>query len=31
VVRHAMVERIVRTYDADSARNRPTPDLEDED
>ena len=31
VVRHAMVERIVRAYDADSARNRPAPDLEDED
>ena len=31
VVRHAMVERIVRAYDADSARHRPLPDLEDED
>jgi len=29
VVRHAMVERIVRAYDADAARSRPTPDLED--
>lgn len=29
VVRHAMVERIVRAYDADAAGNRPTPDLED--
>ncbi len=29
VVRHAMVERIVRAYDADATRNRPTPDLED--
>ncbi|HUH23494.1 MAG TPA: PhoH family protein, partial [Brevundimonas sp.] len=31
VVRHAMVERIVRAYDADAARGRPNPDLEDED
>jgi phosphate starvation-inducible PhoH-like protein len=29
VVRHAMVERIVRAYDADAIRGRPTPDLED--
>jgi phosphate starvation-inducible protein PhoH and related proteins len=29
VVRHAMVERIVRAYDADADRARPTPDLED--
>ena len=29
VVRHAMVERIVRAYDADAARGRPAPDLED--
>ena len=29
VVRHAMVERIVRAYDADAARRRPAPDLED--
>ncbi len=29
VVRHAMVERIVRAYDADAARSRPAPDLED--
>ncbi len=29
VVRHAMVERIVRAYDADSAQGRPAPDLED--
>ncbi|MBX9615254.1 MAG: PhoH family protein [Caulobacteraceae bacterium] len=29
VVRHAMVERIVRAYDADAARGRPVPDLED--
>ncbi|WP_313446665.1 PhoH family protein, partial [Brevundimonas sp.] len=29
VVRHAMVERIVRAYDADAAKGRPTPDLED--
>lgn len=29
VVRHAMVERIVRAYDADAARSRPFPDLED--
>jgi phosphate starvation-inducible PhoH-like protein len=31
VVRHPMVERIVRAYDADAARGRPAPDLEDED
>ena len=31
VVRHAMVERIVRAYDADAARRRPAPDLEDAD
>ncbi|RZJ05558.1 MAG: PhoH family protein [Brevundimonas sp.] len=31
VVRHAMVERIVRAYDADSARGRPVADLEDPD
>jgi phosphate starvation-inducible PhoH-like protein len=30
VVRHAMVERIVRAYDADAARSRPFPDLEDD-
>jgi phosphate starvation-inducible PhoH-like protein len=30
VVRHAMVERIVRAYDADAARSRPRPDLADE-
>jgi len=30
-VRHAMVERIVRAYDADSARDRPAADLEDPD
>lgn len=29
VVRHAMVERIVRAYDADASRGRPAPDLED--
>ncbi len=29
VVRHAMVERIVRAYDADAARRRPFADLED--
>jgi len=29
VVRHAMVERIVRAYDADAARGRPNPNLED--
>jgi phosphate starvation-inducible PhoH-like protein len=29
VVRHAMVERIVRAYDADSAARRPAADLED--
>ena len=29
VVRHAMVERIVKAYDADAARSRPGPDLED--
>ncbi len=29
VVRHAMVERIVRAYDVDAARSRPAPDLED--
>ena len=29
VVRHAMVERIVRAYDADANRNRPAGDLED--
>lgn len=29
VVRHAMVERIVRAYDADATRSRPAPDLED--
>jgi len=29
VVRHAMVERIVRAYDADAARGRPPADLED--
>ena len=29
VVRHAMVERIVRAYDADAARSHPGPDLED--
>ena len=29
VVRHEMVERIVRAYDADAAHSRPTPDLED--
>jgi phosphate starvation-inducible PhoH-like protein len=29
VVRHAMVERIVRAYDADASRGRPVPDLED--
>lgn len=29
VVRHAMVERIVRAYDADAAKRRPAPDLED--
>lgn len=29
VVRHAMVERIVRAYDADAAKGRPAPDLED--
>ncbi len=29
VVRHAMVERIVRAYDADAARSQPGPDLED--
>ena len=29
VVRHAMVERIVRAYDADAAQGRPVPDLED--
>ncbi|RZJ94911.1 MAG: PhoH family protein [Brevundimonas sp.] len=29
VVRHAMVERIVRAYDADAERGRPQPDLED--
>ena len=29
VVRHAMVERIVRAYDADAARRLPAPDLED--
>jgi len=29
VVRHAMVERIVRAYDADAAHGRPKPDLED--
>ena len=29
VVRHAMVERIVRAYDADATRSRPSPDLED--
>lgn len=29
VVRHEMVERIVRAYDADAARSRPNPDLED--
>jgi phosphate starvation-inducible PhoH-like protein len=28
VVRHAMVERIVRAYDADAAHDRPRPDLE---
>jgi phosphate starvation-inducible PhoH-like protein len=28
-VRHAMVERIVRAYDADAAQGRPAPDLED--
>ena len=28
VVRHAMVERIVRAYDADAAHERPRPDLE---
>ena len=28
VVRHAMVERIVRAYDADAAQGRPKPDLE---
>ncbi len=28
VVRHAMVERIVRAYDADAARQKPGPDLE---
>jgi phosphate starvation-inducible protein PhoH and related proteins len=31
VVRHAMVERIVRAYDADAARHRPQADLEDPD
>ena len=31
VVRHAMVERIVRAYDADAARQRPQADLEDPD
>lgn len=31
VVRHAMVERIVRAYDADAARQRPLADLEDPD
>ena len=31
VVRHAMVERIVRAYDADAAKRRPAPDLEDAD
>ncbi|HRO33763.1 MAG TPA: PhoH family protein [Brevundimonas sp.] len=31
VVRHAMVERIVRAYDADAAQRRPAPDLEDAD
>ncbi|AYG94629.1 PhoH family protein [Brevundimonas naejangsanensis] len=30
VVRHAMVERIVRAYDADAARSRPFPDLEED-
>nr|MCB7500647.1 PhoH family protein [Enterobacter roggenkampii] len=30
VVRHAMVERIVRAYDSDAARSRPFPDLEDD-
>ena len=29
VVRHAMVERIVRAYDADATASRPAPDLED--
>jgi len=29
VVRHAMVERIVRAYDADAEQGRPKPDLED--
>jgi phosphate starvation-inducible PhoH-like protein len=29
VVRHAMVERIVRAYDADAAKHRPAADLED--
>jgi len=31
VVRHAMVERIVRAYDADAASRRPAADLEDPD
>ena len=31
VVRHAMVERIVRAYDADAAKHRPAADLEDPD
>jgi phosphate starvation-inducible PhoH-like protein len=31
VVRHAMVERIVRAYDADAAAHRPAADLEDPD
>ena len=31
VVRHAMVERIVRAYDADAAKRRPQADLEDPD
>ena len=31
VVRHAMVERIVRAYDADAANQRPRADLEDPD
>ena len=31
VVRHAMVERIVRAYDADAAAQRPSADLEDPD
>ena len=31
VVRHAMVERIVRAYDADAANRRPSADLEDPD